>query len=113
MSGKNPHAGFDYSEAAKHLKDLLFQIATVKVNNKRSGIVYKGPEIKSSSILSVSRNIQDDFSKEGISNFSENGTKLDLFILKVFQLGYSVATEEQRERFEPLMEILDKKLQKR
>lgn len=57
-------------------------------------------------------NIQDDFSRQGISNFSENGTKLDLFIMKVYQLGYSVGIEEEKERTEFMREMLLKKLDK-
>lgn len=108
---ENPHKDFDYSKAGKELKKLLMQIATVKVNNKRKGIVYNGPDIKSSSILSIDSSIKDTFSDAQLPKRLEQRTKLDLFINKVYQLGYSVGMEEMKSR-STLVDDLLKELKK-
>lgn len=100
------HEDFRYEEAEKALIDLLKQIASVKCNTKRSA-TYNGPEILSSSVLVTSPNIAESFTKDAIAyNRAAGRNKLQVFISKVFQLGYSVGYEKGCQSNKKLLELL-------
>ena len=90
----NPHKDFSYSDTAKQLKKLFRQLYTYKSKGKTDGIIYNGEDIKSSSILATSFNISKSFTPESFEyNKNQGRDSLDVFINKVFQLGYSVGYE--------------------
>lgn len=92
---ENLHKNFSYEKTAKQLKKLLFQLCTVKVKKKIEDVKYEGEDIKSCSILSTSHTIAKSFTKEQLEYDKERDRDaLDIFINKVFQLGYSVGYEK-------------------
>lgn len=92
---ENPHKDFSYSDTSKQLKKLFRQLYTYKSKNKIDNITYKGEDIKSNSILSTSFKISDSFTPSKIEYDKNQGRdSLDVFINKVFQLGYSVGYEK-------------------
>lgn len=108
---KEKHVGFRFDLAAKSLRNLLTQIADVKVSRRKNGIVYNGPDIESSSILASSPGIKESFSKDMITYHNERGRdKVDVFIMNVFQLGYSVGYEKAYHDYSPFMGIVNSML---
>lgn len=112
----NKHKDFSLDKASHDLRELLNQILVI-INNKDKNpnkITYNGPEILSSSVLCCSPNISESFQQDSIDYNSERGRDLiDLFIMKVFQLGYSVGTEHERVNTVLMQEILDAILKSR
>lgn len=98
ISMENPHKEFSYYETSKHLKKLFRQLYTYKAKLKKDNIQYKGEDIKSCSILATSFNISESFRQRNIEYDKEQGRdSLDVFINKVFQLGYSVGYENSKD----------------
>lgn len=115
MKESNPHKIFKYEKAGKDLRKLLEKIIDLKDNIKfqPDGIKYTGEDIKSSSILATSHTIKESFTKEQLEYEQERGRDMiDTFINKVFQLGYSVGYENQREENKMFREIVYKSLEK-
>lgn len=101
------HENFSYPKVEKELRDLLSQIAEVKQRGNIK-VLYEGEEILSASVLAISFNIQESFSRDNIKRSKEQGRdKIDIFINKVFQLGYSVGIESNRKYQTLLMTALD------
>ena len=112
MSKKTPHKNFSYEPAGKALRKLLLQIAEIK--EKDVVPIYKGPDIESSSVLATNQDIKTSFIKESIEwNKDKGRDKIDTFILKVFQLGYSVGYTKGRESGEELRKIVGKLLKEK
>jgi len=108
---KNPHKDFSYSDTAKQLKKLFSQLYTYKAKGKIDNITYKGEEIKSGSILATSFNISDSFKPESFEyNKNQGRDSLDVFINKVFQLGYSVGYETFREDNKFMLSLAEEKM---
>jgi hypothetical protein len=97
---ENLHKDFSYGDTAKHLKKLLLQLCTVKVKKKIEDVKYEGDDIESSSILATSFKISESFTEKQLDYDKERGRDaLDVFINKVFQLGYSVGYEKSKENY--------------
>jgi hypothetical protein len=110
---ENPHKDFSYSETAKQLKKLLLQLCTVKVKKKIEDVKYKGEEIKSCSILATSFTISKSFTEEQLKHDKEQGRDaLDVFINKVFQLGFSVGYEHSIENHSFMISFAQEQLDK-
>lgn len=108
---KHKHEDFVYEEAGAALRNLLYQLVSIKKKRLKK-ITYKGPEILSSSILASNPNIQDHFSMDGIEYDKEQGRDvIDIFINKVFQLGYSVGIEKERAQNAILVSMLEKTIE--
>lgn len=96
------HKNFEYDKAGKALRKLLNSI----LKEEKPSYSYKGPEILSSSILAADHNILDSFSEYNLEYDKERGRDvLDVFIRKVYQLGYSVGRELDRTEYEKTLEI--------
>jgi len=102
----NPHNSFKYYKVEKHLKNLLLQLVIVKAKKIVEDVKYDGEDIKSHSVLKTSFKISETFSLENIKHDKDQGRDvLDMYINKVFQLGYSVGYEEGKESDTFLMEM--------
>lgn len=108
MKDNQLHENFNYSEAGESLRALLDDILN---HPKKHSHKYTGPEILSSSILASSANISESFKKEDLDYHKERGRdKLNVFINKVFQLGFSVGTEKTKNDLAPLINMMTKSL---
>jgi len=107
----NPHQNFSYEKAAKDLKHLFNQLFTYKAKSIIK-VEYNGEDIKSSSVTTTSYKISESFSSRNIEYDKEQGRdSLDVFINKVFQLGYSVGFENAKEQYKFLADIGTQRLE--
>jgi len=94
----NPHKNFDINKTLKEFKKIVTEIS----ENKK--INYKGEEIKAAKVLAISPNIKEHLDCEYIKgDYAQNRDKLDVVLLKIFQLGYSVGYSDKEEDDEELV----------
>jgi hypothetical protein len=88
----NPHKNFDLKKAIKEFKKIINGIP----ENKK--INYMGEEIKATKVLAISPNIKEHLDNEYIKgDYAQGRDKLDVVLLKIFQLGYSVGYSDKEE----------------
>lgn len=96
----NPHDNFDLNKTLKEFKKIIKGIS------KKKKINYKGEEIKCTKILALSPNIKEHLDTEYIKgDYAQGRDKLDVVLLKLFQLGYSVGYSKKEEETEELVDF--------
>jgi flagellar biosynthesis/type III secretory pathway protein FliH len=87
----------DYSVIEEDMIDLLNKIATVRIKSVQS-VDYNGVDIDEPVILAIDTTIKEAFTKEDLQRRKENGqNKLQVFINKLFQLGYAQGYKRAKE----------------
>lgn len=106
-----------YPNKAKAIRKLLDEILSNPNFKQYRPITYKGPEIKSNKILAIDSNINDAFTEDSIEYQKEQGRDyLDIFINKVYQLGYGDGYDEANKMnkdWEKILKALKAKLPKK
>ena len=94
----NPHKNFDINKTMKEFKKIVNGISEKKIIN------YKGEEIKCSKVLAITPNIKEHLDLEYIKgDYAQGRDKLDVVLLKIFQLGYSVGYSDKEEDDEEIV----------
>ena len=90
---------FDYSVVEQDMLKLLNKIATVRIKSVQS-VDYNGVDIDEPVILAIDTTIKEAFTKEDLQRRKENGqNKLQVFINKLFQLGYAQGYKTAKEEY--------------